>query len=277
MDYEYKLLYKLFLCITSKLKKMKYIYILSTFITCTISFAQIGINTELPLGSLHVDPQKNNKTVDANKFTDDFIIVPSGNVGIGTIQPNTKLEIFSDSFGALKIVDGTQKEGNVLTSNENGTATWKTLPNMKSSVLANYPSQTITVKSKDSGYSYLEYNITLTKGKWMIFLGATVRKETPIRRWIQIKFASSSTNVNDQTGFTFLTPGKENSAIGGVLDADANPIPNHGNLNFINGSVAIDVLVDNITIYPFLQNFTTDEWVHSNVPWENYFYAIPIK
>ena len=47
-------------------------------------------------------------------------------VGIGTAAPTNKLEINNGSTaGAVKIVDGTQADGRVLTSDANGVGTWK--------------------------------------------------------------------------------------------------------------------------------------------------------
>ena len=46
----------------------------------------------------------------------------TGNVGIGTTNPSAKLEV----QGAVKIVDGTQSIGKVLTSDANGLASWQT-------------------------------------------------------------------------------------------------------------------------------------------------------
>ena len=49
-------------------------------------------------------------------------------VGIGTYKPGAKLEINNGgTAGAVKIVDGTQGAGKVLTSDANGLATWKSI------------------------------------------------------------------------------------------------------------------------------------------------------
>ena len=59
-------------------------------------------------------------------WTDDGIIIRltegTDNVGIGTDSPLTKLDI----IGNIKISDGTEGEGKVLTSDINGLASWQT-------------------------------------------------------------------------------------------------------------------------------------------------------
>jgi len=56
-------------------------------------------------------------------FNPRLAIIANGNVGIGTITPSAKLEV----AGNVKIVDGTQGYGKVLTSDSNGMASWKTI------------------------------------------------------------------------------------------------------------------------------------------------------
>ncbi len=50
-----------------------------------------------------------------------MVLRSSGNVGIGTDTPTAKLEV----AGALKIVDGSQGTGKVLTSDASGLASWQ--------------------------------------------------------------------------------------------------------------------------------------------------------
>ncbi|UZT98257.1 hypothetical protein ODZ84_01420 [Chryseobacterium fluminis] len=51
-------------------------------------------------------------------------MLPNGNIGIGTDAPTHKLHV----EGNIKIIDGTQGNNKVLTSDANGAATWKDLP-----------------------------------------------------------------------------------------------------------------------------------------------------
>ena len=62
---------------------------------------------------------KDDKTVNERRF----VINDLGNVGIGDSAPGEKLSI----AGSVKIVDGTQGKGKVLTSNANGVASWQDL------------------------------------------------------------------------------------------------------------------------------------------------------
>ncbi|MRX69316.1 hypothetical protein SAMN06265349_1065 [Flavobacterium resistens] len=57
-------------------------------------------------------------------------IEDGGNVGIGTTNPSVKLEVNNGATaGAVKIVDGTQGSGKVLTSDADGKATWQSSVN----------------------------------------------------------------------------------------------------------------------------------------------------
>ncbi|MBK7890754.1 MAG: tail fiber domain-containing protein [Bdellovibrionales bacterium] len=50
-----------------------------------------------------------------------------GKVGVGTVAPDTKLHVVGTSGSTLKIVDGNQAAGKVLTSDANGVASWSAL------------------------------------------------------------------------------------------------------------------------------------------------------
>ncbi|HLP54717.1 MAG TPA: hypothetical protein VK151_06800 [Fluviicola sp.] len=56
-----------------------------------------------------------------NDADDHIAIMPSGNVGVGTQTPAAKLDV----NGRIRISDGSQGAGKVLTSDANGFATWK--------------------------------------------------------------------------------------------------------------------------------------------------------
>ena len=63
----------------------------------------------------------NNAILFGTNNTERVRIDSFGNVGIGTTTPSEKLEV----SGSIKIVDGTQGTGKVLTSDQNGKASWQ--------------------------------------------------------------------------------------------------------------------------------------------------------
>lgn len=84
--------------------------------------AQVGINTRTPQSIFHIDTQSN--TSGSLNTSDDVIVNEQGNIGIGSITPQRKLEIISSTPGAIRIADTSEGTTKVLTSNSTGVATW---------------------------------------------------------------------------------------------------------------------------------------------------------
>lgn len=107
--------------------QQKYRLIIPIYIVlCGIMFsteslsAQIGINTDSPVGLLHVDAQRN--TVGTTNTTDDVEVDNTGNIIIGdATTPSAKLDI----RGKIKVADGSQSDGYIFVSNASGVGTWK--------------------------------------------------------------------------------------------------------------------------------------------------------
>lgn len=68
------------------------------------TWGQIGINTPNPQGIFHLDGNKNNNVTGLptpEQQAEDFIVLPSGSVGISTVSPKGKLEIKSINSGFI--------------------------------------------------------------------------------------------------------------------------------------------------------------------------------
>lgn len=83
----------------------------------------VGINTETPRGVLHIDGGATD-----SQPADDVLIDSGGRLGAGLTAPEAKVDLSAAAEGdALRIADGTQGEGKVLTSGADGAASWTTL------------------------------------------------------------------------------------------------------------------------------------------------------
>ena len=79
------------------------------------------------LADVTVDGLTNATAIGANaqvSASNSLVLGNNANVGIGTSAPGAKLDV----EGNIKITDGTQASGYVLTSDANGLASWQTLP-----------------------------------------------------------------------------------------------------------------------------------------------------
>lgn len=285
-----------------------------------LSLAQVGVNTKNPQTKFHVDGKSSTSTTNPTtgaptpaQQVDDFVVTKDGNVGTGIINPTTKLDINNGSSnGAIQIVDGTQGEGRVLTSNESGVGTW-VLPHAMTPVRTGVFEAGQTVKSDNSGgWKYSRVSIVLTKGLWMVNLGLTLQgfRERGNGDWVHMKLSSSNTNQDARTGWENVGPALNNTNYAGLVLASAvynrSASPNtvyfdsDGN-NFISGSNLINVTADTVTLYLMIENKGGDvppsplvhifghsaeldaevanagkAWVFQTGNWENYLYANPL-
>ncbi|WP_343687399.1 hypothetical protein [Chryseobacterium gleum] len=146
---------------------MKKIIISSGMLFSNLVFSQVGINTPNPQGSFHVDGAKDNASTGVPTVaqqSNDFVVLSNGNVGVGTLNPSNKLDIRSTTNGALKIVDGTQGNARVLTSDANGVATWKDLPISANTNIYNSNGTLTGARTVAQGANSLAFTSTATTG-----------------------------------------------------------------------------------------------------------------
>jgi len=84
----------------------------------------VGFENNLGEEQWHIDINpdgKNGLNIEENKNENSKLFIQSGgNVGIGTASPQAKLDV----NGAIRITDGTEGAGKILTSDNTGKATW---------------------------------------------------------------------------------------------------------------------------------------------------------
>ncbi|MGZ3807670.1 MAG: hypothetical protein ACXVCE_06255, partial [Bacteriovorax sp.] len=137
----------------------------------------------------------------------------TGNVGIGTTSPGAKLEI----SGNVKISDGTQAAGRVLTSDASGAASW-TGPSYQVASLGLTAGTVVNA----SNSVFPTSDVTLTQGIWLLNLGY----------WLNPSATSGCFDVHIDadapTSGTFTTVG----GLPNFNSENAYPAGRHGYLSF---------------------------------------------
>ena len=151
-------------------------------------------------------------------------------VGIGTYKPGAKLEVNTGSTaGAVKIVDGTQGAGKVLTSDANGLATWK---EQRLVMIQGVKGSGVTIPVNGNAYIYTGSYITLPPGKYMVTvqnLMTTVSAYSDGHIWLRSTFSDSRTTFSRTSDI----PSTGGNLISGLL-------PKGALFSMINGSVIIN-------------------------------------
>lgn len=279
----------------------KYIILIGLFFAFTAN-AQVGVNTNNPQQVFHIDGKSSSSTTNpssgaptAAQQVDDVVITKQGYIGIGTSAPTKRVEIYSSTPGAIKITDGTQGDEKVLMSDGEGVGTWQMPSALKDVVRGvfrrNATGGEIDTRTDDSGVKYKSLNasITLTKGKWIVNAGSTLKTRIANGQiiWVHMYLSSStSPSTIDQVGFTHLGPGGANTSYAGQIHGFKDINPNgQDNDNFLSGSSVIEVTSDTVVLNLMIDNLaTTVNGVNTGLKfyttsgyWENYFYAVPVN
>jgi len=199
-------------------------------------------------------------------------------VGIGTYQPVTKLDINSNgSYGkAIRIVDGTQGQGKVLTSDYNGVGTWQEInvSLFKKAPIAGTFSWAAATELGNTSFNKIA-SLTVPPGASMIYVkihlrGASVNTGYA-RAYVGTKDIGTNNSNTGETpigGSTLFIPytGKD-------FEMQTSFIYN--NASGSNQTIYLNLQSDAATIkrsafeYPNGGNAWGTKWV------ENYFYAVP--
>ena len=152
-------------------------------------------------------------------------------VGVGTFKPGAKLEINNGTTaGAVKIVDGTQGAGKVLTSDANGLATWK---RQALTLIEGVKGSGISIPPSTTGYIYTGSYITLPPGKYMVSVQNLITVGFPNYSnghfWLRTTFSDSNT--------TFVRTADIDSTKGFLI---SGLLPQGARFSMLNGSLIIE-------------------------------------
>ncbi|WP_449400952.1 hypothetical protein [Chryseobacterium wanjuense] len=172
----------------------KKLILLCSIAAFSISYSQVGVNTENPQGIFHVDGGKDNvstgiPTVDQQ--SNDFTVSNTGNVGIGTTTPSKKLDINSPTAGAIKIVDGTQAAGRLLISDSEGIATWQETTGTATIIDSNAGLANTVISS--STLRYTGAQVTIAISGYYIISPRLIFNKTPANCSIYVAYNLSKT------------------------------------------------------------------------------------
>jgi hypothetical protein len=126
----------------------------------------------------------------------------SGNIGIGTTTPAQKVDI----IGKIKITDGSQGVGKVLSSDINGVGTWVNNTAITPAVIGSFPGGGANIGSGtavgvQSPMTYCNVNIVLPPGKWIVFgtylLAGTTSLTTGQSVFVRTTLSSSNAVLNN--------------------------------------------------------------------------------
>ncbi len=174
-------------------------------------------------------------TTAPGNVTEQMRITGAGNVGIGTASPAAKLDI----LGAIKIVDGAQGAGKVLTSDAAGLASWQT---QSGGGIAPIGSIQAWVKSMPGTPAlptgWVECNGAVLADAGSPYNGQTIPNLNGGNRFLQGNATSGATGGSATHTHTFsqtatdLAPDASNVANGSYTDA-ANHLPPYFNVVWI--------------------------------------------
>lgn len=105
-----------------------FLFVFFSSVLLSINSQNVGINTISPQKLFHIDGKKN--TIGVVDVSDDVVIDGNGNVGVGNINPQAKLDITkrTSTTSGFRLEDGTAQASYILTSDNDGYGTWQLKP-----------------------------------------------------------------------------------------------------------------------------------------------------
>lgn len=217
-----------------------------------------AVARDSPTGPLNAD------LVFSTKAENKMIITSDGNVGIGTSSPTEKLDV----RGKLKLVDGTQGKGRILTSDPSGVAKWKYL--FLESKIDGTMSWSPNTQIGNSNWNSIGY-IDLSPGLYLIYYKVHLLKPSGNAVYMRT-FMSTDLLNNHSAGSIAPIVGSSNFI---SLERDGESFISFYYTNTTDGTVRLylNFNSDDSSIRRSAYGQNTN-W--KGVRWdENYIYAIP--
>ena len=191
-----------------------------------------------------------------------------GNVGINTTAPSNSLHV----NGTVRIVDGTQANGRVLTSNGTGVASWQ--PISINNVIGVLPTAGINIPSTTANFLQTGSYIVLPPGRWAVNVTMLMRRTggtgvaTPNNSsyWLRTSFSTSALAnpliTGDIVGSYYVSGNYPGSSLyslvqGTVVINNATP----GNRTYYYIAGAVEVINSTNT----LENFGGNWWQENTI------------
>ena len=268
------------------------IILLFSLICCGSFYSQVGVNTPNPQGVFNIDGAKDNpKTGTGHTVAQQLIdvtVLANGNVGLGTINPSTKLEIQTGGTAAaqvagFKLVDGYQANGAILVSDAAGAGLWTILGSAKGTINGKVDGGGTVASDQSGGTKYTMYKLDLTQGTYIVNMGLVLHNtmNVPVGdgTWLH-GYISSDPGSWVKNGFKLDGPAGGVTGYASVQVKNSTP----NSPNFFSGTINLTVLNPTITLYLLIENIgrgggatTGSLWEHNTARSGNYFYAIPVN
>lgn len=172
-----------------------------------------GTLKKLNVTSLEIEPWYN--AVDNNPaWQNTQNIYTMGNVGVGQAAAARTLDIKRATAGAVKIADGTQAANYILTTNQDGLATWRVSQPEVRYVKGTLPQTQINLDSNTTAPTYFGSSIDLPPGNWSINVGIVIGPKIGLttceinNNYLGRFILSDKSDVVSEASFSYATPNK---------------------------------------------------------------------
>jgi len=268
-----------------------------------IVLGQTGINTSTPSAALDIVSKGNTNATKALEINNSsakemMTVLNNGNVGIGETAPTATLQVTNTTSTAVRIVDGTQGAGRVLTSDASGNTSWIN-PSL-SAVSGSLPTAPVSFTTYGPGNPpnislYSGGTIILPQGKWLVSFGSLASlgqndriNTSDAQLWCTGYLTDSSTNSTATADYITAYTGQRGSggSIGRGMNrtmvAGAIAVNNTSGANktyYLWANQELETYSGGPTFINVNATGTSGYWLNlfGAGNFERYFYAVPIQ